>query len=125
MGANGLQRGDVRQLSGHGAACAASLWFAMHHFTALPSVEGADPSQSADHVIAIKGWTRAVLKLEEDAVVTVTELACSDPGCPLLETTIAVFENDRTRVWKLTRPRMAVTKGMVLQTLQSPPASKP
>jgi hypothetical protein len=70
-----------------------------------------------DHAAAIKRWTREVLALSEDAVITVQEIACADPGCPLVETVIAVFEEGRTRRWKLTRPRVAVTRSMIVQTL--------
>lgn len=94
----------------------------MHPFVALPSgpdrpAPTTDPAQSA----AIKRWTRDYLQLSEDAVIFVNEFACSDPGCPLLETVIVVIESDRTRTWKLTRPRVAVTKTMVQQTLATPP----
>ena len=91
----------------------------------LPSPDD-DPGCSARgpvpaHTLAIKQWTRDCLRLEDDAVVTVTELACADPGCPLLETVIAVFEEGRARKWKLHRPRAAVTRSMVQQALATPP----
>ena len=84
----------------------------------MEATAGADP----EHAIAIKRWTREFLKLPDDAVITVNEFACSDPGCPLLETAISVFEESASRTWKLTRPRVAVTKMMVQQTLATPPA---
>lgn len=93
----------------------------MHHFTALPAADAAADPSASDHAAAIKRWTRQLLGLEEDVAITVTEFACADPGCPLLETAITVFEQGRTRCWKFTRPRMAVTRLMVQQTLQSPP----
>jgi len=39
----------------------------------------------------IKDWARDVLQLAEDATVMVTELRCTEPGCPPLETVIAVL----------------------------------
>jgi hypothetical protein len=101
----------------------------LHHFVAIPSPdENALPAQAAgasnpEHVAAIKRWTREYLKLGDEAVVTVSEFACADAGCPLLETVIAVFEERKTRYWKLTRPRVAVTKLMVHQTLATVPSS--
>jgi hypothetical protein len=77
---------------------------------------------SPDHASAIKRWTREVLSLAEDVVITVSEVACADAGCPLVETVIVVFEERSTRRWKLTRPRVAVTRAMVQQTLSTPPA---
>jgi len=56
------------------------------------------------HGLAVKRWTREFLKLDDEAVVTVSELACSDPGCPLIETVNAVSayssssEVDQTRM---------------------------
>jgi len=73
------------------------------------------------HTFAVKQWTRDFLKLDDEAVISIGELACSDPGCPLVETVIAVFEAGRTRKWKLTRPKAALTKIMVHQTLATPP----
>ena len=95
----------------------------MHHFVALPleneaTVAAIDPS----HSLAIKRWTRDYLKLPESSIVSVSEFACRDPGCPLLETVISVFDNGGpARFWKLTRPRVAVTKTMVHQTLSTAP----
>jgi hypothetical protein len=73
-----------------------------------------------EHRAAIKRWTRAFLQLDDEAVITVSDSACRDPGCPLVETVIAVFDHDGTRRWKLTRPSMAVTKTMIQQTLATP-----
>jgi hypothetical protein len=95
-----------------------------HRF--IPWVEGdagaaAAPALDPSHAEAIKRWTRETLRLGEDDVVTVHEVACVDAGCPLVETVIAVFGADGgTRSWRFTRPRVAVTKMMVTQTLATP-----
>lgn len=39
----------------------------------------------------IKDFIRQALMLDEDTVVLVTELQCSEPGCPPLETVIAIL----------------------------------
>jgi len=91
----------------------------MHRFippTDVAALPPADPT----HTEAMKRWTREILRLGDDAVVTVSELACVDRGCPLVETVIAVFSGDGTRAWRFTRPRVAVTKLMVAQTLATP-----
>jgi hypothetical protein len=46
-----------------------------------------DPEDSA----RIKAWVRETLALPDDAVVTVSEIACTDPACPGLETVILVM----------------------------------
>jgi hypothetical protein len=105
----------------------------MHHFVAIPPVVRDQPKDAAsdphphalpEHTQAIKRWTREILNLNDDSIVTVSEFACSDPGCPLLETVIGVFDEKETRTWKLTRPRVAVTKLMVQQTLTTPPVER-
>ncbi len=45
---------------------------------------------------AIKAQVIAQLKLNEDASVMVTELACEDEGCPDVETIVAVFRPAKT-----------------------------
>ncbi len=94
-----------------------------HRF--IPSFEGnADVARAIDpaHAEAMKRWTREVLRLGPDDVVMVSEVACVDAGCPLVETVIAVFAaGGGTRSWRFTRPRVTVTKMMVTQTLATPP----
>lgn len=94
----------------------------MHRFVPAADAAAGNPPPDPAHAAAIRRWTQAYLKLPDDAVVSVFESACADAGCPLVETVIAVFECGRTRRWKLTRPRVAVTKTMVHQTLATPPA---
>ncbi|MEW6248434.1 MAG: hypothetical protein AB1555_17250 [Nitrospirota bacterium] len=47
-----------------------------------------DPDQ-ADR---IKSWARARWGLSDETTVMVTELECREPGCPPIETVIAVLE---------------------------------
>ncbi len=97
----------------------------MHRF--IPADDEGNPVASPDpaQLAAIKRWTRETLRLRDDVVVAVTETACVDPGCPLVETIIAVFEEGaKSRAWRLTRPRVAVTKMMVTQTLATPPETR-
>ncbi len=97
----------------------------MHRFIPYPAAPV--PALNPEHSAAIKRWAAEILRLpnDTDAVVTVVETACVDAGCPLLETVVAVFDASGTRTWKFTRPRIAVTKLMLLQTLATPPAHQP
>jgi len=92
----------------------------MHRF--IPEPGSPAPSLNPEHTAAIKRWTRELLGLPADAVVSVHETACADTGCPLVETVVAVFDDSATRTWTFTRPRVAVTKLMLQQTLATPPA---
>ena len=49
------------------------------------------PSVDTEAHTRVRGWVREALGLAEHERVVVTELACSEPGCPPLETVIAVF----------------------------------
>jgi hypothetical protein len=95
----------------------------MHRFTVLPNDLATPGTESTrlEQTLAIKRWTREQLGLPEEVPVTVSEFCCADAGCPLLETIIAVHEDGQTRTWRLTRPRVAVTKLMIQQTLAAPP----
>ncbi len=45
-----------------------------------------------DQADRIKAWTRGVFHLNGETIVMVTELECREPGCPPIETVIAVLE---------------------------------
>ena len=45
----------------------------------------------------IQRWTRARLMLPEEAPILVSELACSRPGCPPLQTLVAFWTEDGER----------------------------
>jgi hypothetical protein len=74
--------------------------------------------ETADRV---RGWARAALGLRDDTMITVSEIACTDPACPGIETVILVMpEGEPTRAFKAkgsmvvqTRPAIerAVTGG--------------
>jgi len=55
------------------------------------------PRSDAVVVSRVKGWIRGALELGPDVTIMVTELRCKEPGCPPLETVIAVMRgpNDR------------------------------
>lgn len=44
----------------------------------------------ADCARRIKRWTRELLSLDAGEVVSVTEMRCSEPGCPDIETVIGI-----------------------------------
>ncbi len=93
----------------------------LHRFVPDPSAPAAAPSLDPAQLAAVKALVRKILGLPADTPVTLSELACADAGCPLLETVIAVFPEGRpARRWRLTRPRAALTGLMLRQTLATP-----
>lgn len=61
-------------------------------------------------VRALKQWTREALRLSDDVTILATELRCTEPGCPPLETVVAVMRvgNDRQQ-FKIHKPLTDVT----------------
>jgi nitrate reductase delta subunit len=65
-------------------------------------------NKSPDHLKAldlVAAWTRARFNLAPDAAILVSEVACSLPGCPPLETVVAFWtEGDKPHHFKLFKP---------------------
>jgi hypothetical protein len=57
--------------------------------------------KSPEHLEAldrVKEWTRECFTLSQDTVILISEIACSLPGCPPLETVVAFWtEGDKRR----------------------------
>jgi hypothetical protein len=52
-------------------------------------------------VARLKEMTRTLLRLSEDESVSISESTCRDPGCPDIETVIAIFSEGRApRVYR-------------------------
>ncbi|MGE0644801.1 MAG: hypothetical protein AB7P24_14120 [Nitrospira sp.] len=57
------------------------------------------PAEQADR---IKAWARAVFHLNDETTVMVTELECREPGCPPIETVIALLKGSgNTQQYKI------------------------
>ena len=63
---------------------------------------------------------RTTLNLPDDVAVTVQELACREPGCPPVETVIAVLAAVPRR-WKVHRPLADVDDELVTRLLTDNP----
>lgn len=53
---------------------------------------GSRPKVDPERISKIKEWAMEVFRLPADASVMVTELRCTEPGCPPLETVIAILD---------------------------------
>jgi hypothetical protein len=57
---------------------------------------------SVERADRIKAWVRAVFHLNDKTTVLVPELECREPGCPPIETVIAVLQGPGdTRRYKI------------------------
>ena len=53
----------------------------------------------------VREWTRARFKLSDDATILVSELACTIPGCPPIDTVVAFWtEGDKRHHFKVFKP---------------------
>ncbi|MDZ4870845.1 MAG: hypothetical protein CLLPBCKN_000233 [Chroococcidiopsis cubana SAG 39.79] len=56
-----------------------------------------------ERVQQIKTWIYELLKLDLDTPISIIQLRCTEPGCPLLETAIAVMTVP-TKTYKIHKP---------------------
>jgi hypothetical protein len=69
-------------------------------------------------IAAIKAAARKALAMGEDGAVTVSEIACPDPGCPDCETVIlAMPKGGVTQAYKIRKPLSEVTEQDVREAL--------
>ncbi|MGV0743760.1 hypothetical protein [Mycolicibacterium sp. XJ870] len=61
------------------------------------------PKASPEHVDDLKAVVRTTIGLSLDTTVLIQQLACTEPGCPPVETVVAVLSSSRT-IWKLPIP---------------------
>ena len=68
------------------------------------------PSRRANHS-NLKRWTHELLRLDDDAPLTINEVRCPEPGCPDLETVIGIScAPGRWRRLRVPRPVADVTR---------------
>lgn len=59
----------------------------------------------------LKETVRTLLDLDDDTAVLIRQLACTEPGCPPLETVVVVLPMEgAARRWTLHRPADQITK---------------
>ncbi len=75
------------------------------------------PQQGADRARQVKEWALATVTDADDAAVLVTELRCTEPGCPPLETVIAVLGTRSRREVRIYAPLAEVTREAVVAAL--------
>jgi hypothetical protein len=82
------------------------------------------PSRKADpkRISEVKEWVAEVFRLGSDVSVMVTELRCTEPGCPPLETVIAILDQPgQPRQFKIHKAVADVTFADVLHVSKSKP----
>ncbi|MER5668945.1 hypothetical protein [Streptomyces mirabilis] len=83
------------------------------HLEPRPGTAGPSP-----HLRELRDAVRALLGLDKDTAVIVRQLTCSEPGCPQLETVVAVVPMDgEVHRWTLHRPADQITENDLRATL--------
>jgi len=71
------------------------------------------PRPNTEHLARIKAWVHDAWPQAATATVIVTELTCREPGCPPLETIIAVLDGSTQRKQTLHKAVADVTESDV------------
>jgi hypothetical protein len=59
----------------------------------------------------VKAWAVAVLQAPPSSAITVSEIVCTDPSCPGIETVILIMApGEKTRAAKVSKAAEAVTE---------------
>lgn len=58
----------------------------------------------------VKAWIREKMNLNEEVMITVSELQCAEPNCPDMETVIVIFDSENTRQFKIRKPLNYIRK---------------
>jgi hypothetical protein len=81
------------------------------------TLPGTRPRPDGEATARVKAWAAAALDPDEDRTIMVTELACSEPGCPPVETVIALLGPGEPRRWKVHKPVADLTEDDVRDLL--------
>ena len=83
----------------------------------------AAPKASATHIADLKDVVRSELELDAETTVLIQQLACTEPGCPPVETVVAVLGATR-RSWKVLSPTIDVAPSDVRDMISKFPKGR-
>ncbi|MEZ0172176.1 hypothetical protein [Microvirga sp. TS319] len=76
------------------------------------------PKTDREAIERVKEIARTVLRASPETAFAVNEIACTDPGCPGIETVILVMEpGQKTRAVKVQKPLDEVTEQDILAAI--------
>lgn len=90
----------------------------------LNDLLGGKRKSNSQAIQQVKAWILDALQLEEETSLMVTELRCTEPGCPPIETVIALLKPSHpTHQYKIHKPVTDITVEDVatLATVQPKP----
>ena len=81
------------------------------------------PAPDAARLAELKAWVRELMRVDETALVLVNELACEDPDCPDVETSIVLSLAPKEYLtFSIPNPAAEVTRADLVQALTQPRA---
>ena len=75
------------------------------------------PTASPEAIQRIKAWAYKTLNLSADVPISISQLQCHEPGCPPIETVIAVMTQP-TQTYKIHAAAGDLSQAQVTQALQ-------
>ena len=76
----------------------------------LDDLIGGKRKSTSQAIRQVRAWVFEALQLEEKTSLIVTELRCSEPGCPPIETVIALLKPSHpTQHYKIHKPIADIT----------------
>jgi hypothetical protein len=76
----------------------------------------------ADSVERIRRWTRAILDIDDTVTISISEMNCTDPACPGLETVILVLrEGEETRAYRSPGSALTQTRPLIEKAVRGEP----
>ena len=86
----------------------------------MPS--GLRPPGRSPNVAALKESVRQLLDLDDETAVMIRQLDCTEPGCPPVETVVAVLPmQGEARRWTLHRPVDQITPADLQELIHTAP----
>ncbi len=74
---------------------------------------------NGEHIARVKAWVRELFTADAEETVLVTELQCTEPGCPPVETVIALLGASGSRQYKVHAAIADVTREQLVALAQS------
>ncbi len=75
------------------------------------------PTAKPEHIQQLKTWTQDILNLSLDVPISISQLQCHEPGCPQIETVIAVMTQP-TQTFKVHAAAGEISRRDVAEAIQ-------
>jgi len=77
------------------------------------------PTAKPEDIQHLKAWTQEILDLPADVPISISQLQCHEPGCPPIETVIAVMTQP-TQTFKIHAAAGDISREAVAEAIEHP-----